>query len=472
MSGFSSLNVASSALAAQQRALDIAGQNIANAGTEGYTRQRVEMRSLATAAPYASYSVGDNLGEGVSADTVTRIRDAFAERRGQLEHGRAAMAGALGEAYTRIETSFGEPSTSGVQNLLTRSWAAWSQLSSQPTDPTARSAVLAATDAVVKGFGSTAAALDGQWNDTRAGAAGLVVDVNATVGQIADLNRSIRAAVFSGAGANDLMDQRDALVGRLADTIGATASETINGMVDVSVGGTAIVSGTAFSTVSLGGANEPGATPAGVTLTVAVGGPPLTAGGTLGGQLQALNTVIPAYRTSLDGVAAQWAGQVNTLQAGGYDAAGGVGVALLGPTDPAKPTGAGNLRVASTDGALLAAASQPPVAGPPIDPSADGGNADLISALARAAGGPDTVYRDTVTKLGVQARSALSSVASTAAVTAQADAARLSVSGVSLDEELTNMLAFKQSYAAAARLVTAVDEMLDILINRTGLVGR
>ncbi len=100
MSGFSSLSVARSALAAQQRALDVTGQNIANASTPGYTRQRVELQrgraSRATRTPAAATGSGD----GVDSGTVSRIRDAFLERRGQVESGAAARAGAVDTAYS------------------------------------------------------------------------------------------------------------------------------------------------------------------------------------------------------------------------------------------------------------------------------------------------------------------------------------------------------------------------------------
>ena len=91
MSTFSGLNTATTALWAQRRSLDVTGQNIANATTEGYSRQRVELRALGGSAVPAFYSTSPGIGEGVSADTVTRIRDAFLEGRGHLERGNAAQ---------------------------------------------------------------------------------------------------------------------------------------------------------------------------------------------------------------------------------------------------------------------------------------------------------------------------------------------------------------------------------------------
>ena len=132
---------------------------------------------------------------------------------------------------------------------------------------------------------------------------------------------------------------------------------------------------------------------------------------------------------------------------------------------------AGNIKLAFTDGNLLAASK---VTG--LDAqgkaAADGGNADAIAQLAKLTNGPDATYRSMVTRLGVSAAAATATAASSTAIVTQIDASRQSISGVSLDEEMTNMLTFKQSYAAMSRVISAMDEMLDALINKTGLVGR
>lgn len=463
MSGFSSLNVASSALAAQQRAMEVTGQNIANASTPGYTRQRTEFEAVPGGSAYTFFSRSDGLGSGVSADTVTRIRDAFLERRGQLEHGTSAQAAAVDTSYAELETSFGEPGDKGVQALMTKAWAAWGQLSTSPTDATSRTAVLSTSAALAQGLNRTSGAIDAQWRSTHVSTTDQLSEVNADLKSVADLNRAIAAAVSTGLNANELQDQRDTLVGRLADTIGAVAVETENGMVNVLVGGNTVVGGLSANQLRLGGPTNPSGMGAPVTISIWPSGSVVDAGGTLGGQLTAMNTVIPGYRGELDAVAADITARVNGLQAGGFDQDGQPGGPVFGGTT------AGSITVVMTDKRALAAAGTGPSG---TNASSDGSNADAIAQLARLAGGPDTAYRTTVTKLGVEARSATSAAASAAAVVTQVDASRQSVSGVSLDEEMTNMLVFKQSYAAAARMVTAVDEMLDVLINRTGLVGR
>ncbi|GHE14326.1 flagellar hook-associated protein FlgK [Klenkia taihuensis] len=463
MSGFSSLNVASRALAAQQRAIDVTGQNVANANTVGYTRQRVEMQSLASHSAYGLQSREDSPGNGVSAEKVIRVRDAFLERRAQQQAGLASQAAATAATYSQLETSFGEPGDTGIQSLLTKTSAAWSQLSTRPTDTSSRIAVLSSADALAKGLRTASAAVDAQWSNTRLEATDLVDEANATLAQIAQLNRTIQDSQGNGNPANELQDQRDGLVALLSKTLGATGVEGDNGMVDVVVDGNVLVSGTGASKLALTGGTDPlTMATAPVRLAVAPGGSVLQPGGTVGGQLDAMNTVLPSYQAQLDQVALAVTG-VNAVLATGYDKAGAPGTALYGGSS------ARDITVVITDPAELAAAANPPAG---TDASADGALADQVAQLGKAAAGPDATYRQMITALGIASRGAAGAATTASTVLGQVDQARLSVSGVSLDEEMTNLLVFKQSYAAAARVVTALDEMLDVLINKTGLVGR
>ncbi len=470
MSGFSSLNVAANVLSAHQRALEVTAQNVANAATVGYTRQRADLRSLSAASVQGLYSTSTGVGEGVSADQVTRIRDAFLERRGQLEHGTSAQAAAVDKAYGQAELSFNEPGDTGLQASLTKQWSAWGQLATTPNDPAARTAVIAASQNVVNSLNSTAKALNAQWDSTRIDVADGLGELNATLAQIAALNGTIISATDSKLDSNELQDRRDMLIGQLAESIGAVGVPKADGSTDVVIGGNTVVSGRGSVAVRLlSPTSSPGAGTGTAGLVLDPGGTPVTAGGTIGGQLQAMNTILPGLRSQLDGVAAQIAATVNAAQTGGGDADGYQGAALF-TARTGTTIDASTISLATTDGSKLAASKVYGPAGAP-DKSNDGGNADAIAQLGKGASAPDATYRAMITDLGVQASSATSTAASASAIVTQIDAARQSVSGVSLDEEMTNMLVFKQSYAAISRVVTAIDEMLDTLINRTGRVG-
>ena len=178
MSTFSALNTASLALYAQQRAIDVTGQNIANVNTDGYSRQRVDMQSIGGSTVPAIWSLSSQVGQGVNADQVTRIRDAFLEARAQTEHASTASLTVQNDTLAQIEQSFQEPGSTGIQSMLTNVWAGWSDIHNNPTDPGARSQLLQRTQTLVAGLHTVAASLDGQWTNTQDSLDTLVTDVN------------------------------------------------------------------------------------------------------------------------------------------------------------------------------------------------------------------------------------------------------------------------------------------------------
>jgi flagellar hook-associated protein FlgK len=468
VSTFSGLNTATTALFAQRRALDVTGQNIANATTEGYSRQRVELQALGGSAIPAFYSTSPGIGEGVSADTVTRIRDAFLEGRGHLERGNAAQLTEEASAYGLIERAFREPGDTGIQSLLSDMWSGWEDVANNPKDEAARGQVLQRLGSLVGGIHASHENLGSQWNQNHESLQVLVDDVNAAAKSVGELNAAIQLARRSGLPANDLADRRDLMVMRLAEQVGATVRPQDDGVVDVVVGGMSLVSGSTPTAFALAGTTDPdlaGGDP--VRIVTAAGGYTVHPGGTAAGNMSTLNVILPSYRASLDSFAAGLATSMNAAHVAGYDLAGAAGTNLLGSSG--GPVSAASIVVAITDPKLLAASGVAPTAGVP---AMDNGNADAIAQLRQLSTGSDAGYRRMIVELGVQSAVAQRNLDIQTVVATQVDAARESVSGVNIDEEMTNMLQFQHAYAAAGRLVTAIDETLDVLINRTGLVGR
>jgi flagellar hook-associated protein 1 FlgK len=165
----------------------------------------------------------------------------------------------------------------------------------------------------------------------------------------------------------------------------------------------------------------------------------------------------------LDKVAESLAKTLNDGQAAGFDVAGAGGQPILGP---AGSVTAATITLLFTDPKRIAASG---IGG---GPNLDNSNADAIANLRDSPLGVDAGYRTMIVELGVQASVAIRNQDIQAVISTQVDAARESVAGVNLDEEMTNMLSFQHAYAAASRMVTAIDQTLDTLINRTGLVGR
>jgi flagellar hook-associated protein 1 len=464
VSTFSSLNAATTALWAQRRALDVTGQNIANVNTDGYSRQRVDLQAIGGSVVPAFFSTSPGIGAGVSADDVIRIRDAFLEGRGHTEHANSARLIAEADALEQVETAFREPGDTGIQSLLADMWDGWEDVANQPKTDEARAQVLERMKTLVGGIQFSNSSLDAQWTQTRENLDVLVKDVNEAATTIAELNKAIRGAKQAGLPANDLSDKRDVLIMKLADQVGATVRPGQYGTLDVVVGGMALVSGSSANKLSVAGTTDPnlvGTDPPRVV--TAAGGYPLAVDGTAGGQLSSLTTIIPGYRDQLDDLAAGLVTSLNAQHALGFDRNGEAGGAVM------TGTTAATLTVAITDPKKIAASAVAPTAGVP---ALDNSNADKIAQMRTDAAGVDAGYRKMIVELGVQAAVAIRNQDIQAVITTQVDAARESVAGVNIDEEMTNMLSFQHAYSAASRMVTAIDETLDQLINRTGLVGR
>ncbi|WP_456503876.1 FlgK family flagellar hook-associated protein [Arthrobacter sp. UYCu723] len=312
-------------------------------------------------------------------------------------------------------------------------------------------------------------ALDSQWSSVRGQAADSVDAVNAAAAQVAAYNTAIRSTLAAGGSANELIDARAKLTDSIASLAGGTVREQADGTVDVLVGGNALVTGGSVRTLALSGTpsdrmgspvqllwkNPPGvAAPDGGELAGALsvlapasGG----SGGPIAEAAQSYNTFATALATA-----------VNTVHQSGVTGTGATNVDFFttAGTGPAAlsisgPANIDNIALkASTGGAL----------GTSI--------ADKISQLGTGAGFPDKLWAGIVTNIGVQSRGAQQHESLTNAAQASALTGRASQASVSLDEENVSLLTNQHAYQAAARVMTAVDEALDVLINRTGLVGR
>ncbi len=458
MSTFSGLNIGLSSLFAQRRGLELTGHNIANANTEGYSRQRVRLQGEGGPITPAVHAVYDGVGNGVSVAGTQRLRDDFLEGRALKERGTDAQLRGGQVVLSRVEGILAEPTDSGIGSQLSEFWSGWDDVANNPTDLAARSQLLERGKTLASGFGDALSRLDAQRASSQEQLAVTVDEVNATARAVAELNRAISSATRAGTSPNDLKDQRDLLVQKLGTLAGATVRSGEDGSVDVVVGtspGRALVQGrtTAPLTVTTSATGASGIAWA--------DGTSAGAGGEAGGLLTGVNDIVPRYRDGLAAVASRLAEVVNAQHRAGFDQGGTAGGDFFTVTD-------GRLSVQVGDPAAVAAS---PLSGGGTG-DAGGSNALALSKLGSAEGGPDQAYRSLVVTLGVESQTAIRRVDIQSSILTQVDAAREAEAGVSLDEEMSNMLAYQRAYEGAARFVTSVDQLLDTLINRTGLVGR
>lgn len=453
------LHTALSGIRAARLGMDTTAHNVSNANTAGYTRQQVR---LTTSYPMQT-PVG-KVGTGVTVADITRIRDSFLDQRVRSDLAADGELGVRADLLGRTEAVFGEPDN-GLTSELNEIWAAFEELSLRPEDQATRRQVISALESFEARVKSIAGGLDTLEKDTTLRLAQGVDEVNGLLKRVADLNGSILDAGTGPGVPNDLLDERDLLLDQLTAKIGARVSIADDGTARVSIAGMGVVSGTTHQPLTLAD-----------TAVMHSSGSPVDVGGEIAGLQGFLQDQLPGQVGQLDDFLSQVATQLNGQHAEGFEFSGGVpgtaGEDLFDYASQSTATAiqAGfTLRDAMRDPARLAASA---------DESAplDGGNAADLAALRTTpfGGGPniDSEIRSMVTDLAAKVQGADRQATGQHQLTAASTAAREGMHGVSIDEEMVSMLSHQRALEASSRVMSAVDQALDVLINRTGIVGR
>ncbi len=451
ISTFLGLETTLRGILAQQRAIDVAGHNIANASTVGYTRQRAD---LVTTPAFTDVPAGQ-LGTGVDVAQYTRVRSDFLDIQLRAQTMRKGYASAQQDGLNQIELSLSEPSDTGLSALFGKYWSAWQNLSNAPEDPATRQALVQSAATLANGFNGLASQLTTIQSQTTQDQTLTVNQINSIGTQIGALTGSIKAAELAGEQPNDLLDKRDVLIDQLSELGNVSISTTAGtpgtlGAIDVSIGGTLLVTDTTASTVALPLAS-------------------LTSGKLAGLQavINAISDPVVGYLTKLNQLAATLASATNTQHALGTDLAGNPGGNFFSvtPGNEAATIAVDPLILASP--ALVAASST----GAPGDAGNALALADLQQQPLVAGATIDGTYSSLVTQIGSDSQQAKQNLANASSLVDALENRRQSVSGVSLDEEMTSLLQFQRGFQASARALNAMDQMIDELINRTGRVG-
>lgn len=479
MSTFSGLSTALSSLNAQRQALQVAGQNIANANTIGYTRQRADLQSVEATSVPSMFSTPLGPGNGVNSVGIARLGDEFLDARLRTQTSQASQDAANATTMTRIESVVREPGKTGLASGLQQFWSAWEDVANAPDAGATRTALMGKATALTNQISDTYRAYEGQWQQARTEATAYVSEVNTVAGSIADLNNQIRGVLVSGGSANELIDKRSELVTQLSGLVGASSRAMPDGTINVMVAGNPLVSGDRAQAIQVDGAysmapavQEPPSATDTVRLTWSATGTPLVLdGGSLAGTISSMKPAslggpIATAISKLNDLATSLATAVNAVHSGGQTLAAppndtGVDFFKLAVGTPP----AIGLSVAITDPDMVAAAN-------PANGALDGSLADQISQLREGSTSPDAGWRNFVVDLGVSSAAATRKADVSETSRGVAENLQRSNASVDVDEEMTNMLTYQRAYEGAARVLTAVDEMLDTLINRTGLVGR
>lgn len=452
------MDLSREALMADQAALNVTAGNVANQNTPGYTRQVASWQQ--TDAVTLS---GQTYSTGITSTAVSQ-RDRILEQRVQQQTQTQAQSGALESALQQVQNIFGLTSSATSASLTALGSAtdaffnSFSALEANPSDAATRQGMLAAANNLVSVFNSAAnqlAQVTSGLNQQIVSVAGRINTLTAT---IASLNQQIAGSGLQG-DAGVLEDQRQYAITQLSQYLGLDQmTMEANGITLTTSNGALLVSGNqsyAMSTTLMAGT---------VHVLAGGGGQDMTSGltgGQLGGILQARDQQLPTYASALDTLAYGIASTVNAQNALGTDGNGNPGTAIF-TLPPTAARAAASIQVATSDPQAIAAAS-------PGEGSAGNSNAIALADLSTAnLVGAQTATGFLASYLGQigndTAAAAADSTVQQATLT-QLTSQRNALSGVSLDEEASNLTQYQRSYEAAAKVFSIVNTIMASALN-------
>lgn len=549
MSGFLGLNTALSGLFANQRSLGIVSHNIANANTEGYSRQ--VMNTVAYKPQVLPGGFG-TLGVGVDITAVKQIRDNYLDFKYRVENSVKGEWDARASVLTELEGIFNEPSDSSIAELLDQYYESLQSLQKNPENLTARTLVRQNTIALSEGTQRISNMLKDLQADLNFQFKSAVGEVNSLADQIAKLNETIYKAELEGGIANDVRDQRNVLVDKLSTLVNVDYYEDEQNRFYVLVGGQQLVAHYRSDTLNLV-AREQKVNEDDDDEIMDV---EWSNGNTLNlssGKLLGLRDVrdnltgdkkgIPYYIDKLNDFIDTFTSTFNNIHEDGYGLDGSTGNYMFtidnmttaeyktylltkgfngvsaeeitaSVLNGVSALPANEQQAKITENIATVIANNPAYKGKSVkeidgkyyvvdrmkasevtiakdledlnkfatatkleDIPGDGTNIlKLIETRHDVElyewGAPEDFIKSLVSNLGVDAAESNRVSKNQALLVNEYGTARDSIMGVSLDEEMANMIKYQTAYNANARMVNVFDEMLDLVVNRLGTVGR
>lgn len=452
MSLTSLLSIARSALLTHQRAIDTTGHNIANANTEGYTRQR-----LALAAEVPLQTPIGQIGRGVTADGIERLRDGYLDQNFRRENGDLGRFGTLKDTLGQIEDIFGEPTSTGIASGLDSFLAAFGDLANDPSSRTPRELVRQGAQNLIRQFAQTDTRLGAIEGDVRSKMLSAVDQINQITQQIADLNIQIRSGNSGLKESPDIKDRRDQLVDQLSSIAGVRVLDRADGTIGVTAGDALLVDGGEATRLEV---RDSGQGRVNVSVVGGVGSITLRTG-SLAALQELSQTTLPGVRDKLNSLVKNIVTEVNSLHRAGRSLTGGSNIDFFDPQGTTLDSVKLSLSVSNNTDNIAAGVSGAP-----------GDNKTALAIAALRTTGVASLngqtlgvgYQNIVSQLAVTLQDASGRHEAQSVITANADTQRQSVSGVSVDEELTTLIGQQNAYAAAARLVTVADDMIKDVI--------
>lgn len=474
------------ALQAQQLALEVTGHNIANANAPGYSRQTIRMEAT---APYAmptmsKISGAGMVGTGVQVTDIRAVRDFFLDAQVRNETANIGYWETRQDLLQEVEVIFSEPQEVGLRSVIDQFWSAWQDVAANPSQEQYRQVLVQKGQELADTFRTVFNQLRDLRTNIRRTIDSKLVEANAIFGQIADLNRQISRVLAVGDNPNDLMDTRNRLTEQLARLMDVDAQVDQNGIMTIVVAGHTAVNGFDHDTL------VPGAEATDTTVDNSLYRPVWQSTGQafaaergeLGAYINANTELFNSYQNKIETLAQTIIAAVNGRHQQGYNLSSDFAKQYDFFTQVQGTFAAASIAVhpdiVADPWRIAAAEAATDAAGNPVPPPpGDGANARKIAdtlSEAPLVGGSriDDYFRGIIGELGVATQESERLAENQNLLLTQVQNQRTSLTGVSTDEELINLVKYQQGYNAAARLITTIDEMVDTIINRMGLVGR
>lgn len=513
-STFSGLNTMVKGLSANQLSLNTIGHNITNANATGYSRQSVNLAATDSEVVPSFYG-NSQVGTGVSATSITRARDIYADRQYWAENSNQSYYNARQTNYSKVETIYNDSDSTGLQSKIAAFSSAWQTLgvSSGAGSYTNRVQVYESGVDLAQSINTAATSMQSQikseYDDIK-----LKVDrVNEITKQILDLNKNIVKTEANGSSANDLRDARDNLADELSGYVKTNVTENSDGTYSIVSNGNTLVDGKSRLTLECDDKTATTNANYGVTdyaIAIKETGTIYDPGN---GEIKGIQDSIDENKKSMDSLGSMSAFLLTTFNdqhKAGYDEYGATtgrnffgetssvyaldatktGVTLggtaLNTIDTIKSLSV-NTAFSTKEGKNLIAAAKTAVSATSTTVVADGANAVLLANLfnsplknslgvvQQTAIGTisfNDYYTGMMSSLGTKSSTVNSQVTKQQDIMTAINSNRQSTAGVNWDEELTNMIKFQQGYSASSRCLTTMDSMLEKLISSTGMVGR
>jgi flagellar hook-associated protein 1 FlgK len=446
------LSIARTALGTHQRAIDVAGHNIANANNDGYTRQRANLGAeTPQRTPYGM------LGRGVRIEDIQRQRVEFLDSRYRGESSLLGRNDTLADQLSQIESILGDLGGDNLGATLDAFWSSWGDLSNDPAGGAARTLVRLNARQLTQALHTMDNRIGSALNVAQEQIEDALSTVNALAAEIGELNKQIGQSEINGRNANDLRDRRDAAVDQIGTFLPVRTLEAPDGNQTVLVGDVLLVERDTVLPLTAQ------TTPAGRIVIGTAGGSRTFEpdGGRLSGYLTAVNDRIPDVRNELDKLVQAIVSEVNAVHRTGISPDGATDAEFFDPTSLTAGTIKLSVAVEHSVEAIAAGSTGSPGDGS-VALAMEGLRIASVSSLDGLT--MNEKFTQIVTNVGGQVRDADALARAQSTLVTNIETQRDSVHGVSVDEEMVSLISHQQAYAAAARMVTVADEMIRELL--------